>query len=104
MNGLKNWRASPVTLGLLVALVVACVTVVGWVVKGESALKAMSVEAVKAHCNSDVDRAHNDLPRKYVPRVELKDMLHAQARTLDRVEQTQKTILKRLSEPRRRGR
>ena len=100
MTPVKDWKASPITLGLLVALVIASVTIVGWVVKGESALKTMASEVVKAHCDQDVDRSHSDLPKKYVPRVELQNLLHEQGRTLDRVEQTQRTILKRL-EPRR---
>lgn len=105
MAPVKDWKASPVTLGLLVALVVACVTVVGWVVRGQGAIKETAAEVVKIHCDQDVDRAHDDLPKKYVPRVELQQSLNGLQRQLDRMEQTQQVILRRIAEPRspRRG-
>ena len=102
MTPVKDWKASPLTLGLLVALVVACVTVVGWVVKGQSAIKDTAAEVVKMHCDADVDRAHRNLREKYVPRVELQQSLNGLQRQLDRMEQTQQVILKRIAEPRRR--
>lgn len=104
MKPLRSWKASPVTLGLLVTLVVACITIVCWVLKGESAIRAYAVEAVHQHCDQDIDRSHSDMPKKYVPRIELKEMFYQSSRQLDRMEQTQQTILKRLRDRPRPGR
>jgi hypothetical protein len=98
-NGNGSWKTSPVTLGLLVALVAGSVTLGNWILRGESGVRAIAAEAVGRHCEQDVDRAHTDLPRKYVPRTEVQESLHGITRALERLADSQKQVIQRLDEP-----
>jgi hypothetical protein len=100
----NGWRTSPVTIGLLVAVVAGSVTLGSWILQGESGVRKLAAEAVDRHCEQDVDRAHSDLPRKYVPRTEVQESLHEITRVLERLADSQKQMIQRLEEPDRRRR
>jgi len=103
-NGYGNgngWRTNPVTIGLLVAVVAGSVTFGSWILRGESGVRVLAAEAVQRHCEQDVDRAHSDLPTKYVPRTEVQESLHGITRALERMSDAQKQMMQRLEEPQR---
>ena len=89
------------TAGLLVAMAIAVVGVVKWTLAGQDEVKGIAAEMVRLHCDKDVDRAHQDLPKKYVPRTEIQESLNCNGRQLDRMGDVQKVVLQRLEEPRR---
>jgi hypothetical protein len=68
---------------------------------------------VQRHCDRDIDRAHSDLPRRYVTKSELKDAMHNVDTRLTGIEKTLQDKLPNLKRwfdlgvvpmPRRRGR
>lgn len=107
MNKMKEWRLTPVTLGLLGALTAVIVTVIATTWKVGDEFEQTCKKAVSSHQDRDVDRSHPDLTKKYMPRTEIGDRLHTIDRKLDRVDVQQTVILREIrrnGHPRRRRR
>ena len=93
-----NWKSIPLTAGVAVALVGGAVALLSWASKGEMTVKNFAAEAVQHHVDKDVDRAHPDLPGRYVQKRELKDAMHSVDRRLLNIETSQKVIIEKLDQ------
>jgi hypothetical protein len=101
------WKSAPVTIGMLVAAVIAVATIIGFAYSGQKEIKTVVSSQIKQHCDKDIDRAHPDLPKRYVTKQELNNALHSIDNKLYRitinVEELAKSM-KRLQRSNRNGR
>jgi len=63
-------KSSVPTLGLLGLIVSLGIAVFAFAGEQQERVKAEVGAAIRQHCDSDVDRAHQDMPRRYTPRAE----------------------------------
>jgi len=89
-------RRQVITWGVAVVVVGAAVSLVTLTHRGEQEIRQVARAEVGHHRDRAIDRAHPELPRRYVTRRELNAQLHKIDKRLLRIEQQQTMILERL--------
>ena len=74
-NGTIDLKSTPMTVGLLVALILLVVTIVGWSFGVQDAAKDIAKEVINNHSLVDPELAHPGLKR-YVRSEELKEAIY----------------------------
>lgn len=90
-----NWKAAPLTLGLLITLLAASIWIICGTLRTKEAIEATAKIAVDQHMMVDVDRAHPDLSRRYTSLVaheEIKGDLRSIKESLSEIKTTLKSI------------
>lgn len=97
-------RKRPLTLGVLVAIAMGAVALIGMVYRSETHVQTVAKEVVKHHCEKDVDQAHPDLPAKYTTQIVHERTMGEIKQRLGRIEWSQQTIKTTLDKMERRSR
>lgn len=100
----NGWKATPITLGLLAAMLAGTFFIVRATRAGEGELKAMAKEVVIRHCEKDVDVAHPGIATRYSKKQEVREAVYQVNEKLGRIEAVQQQILKRIDRVHRRRR
>lgn len=99
---MATWKGTPITVSLLAFIVTAVIGVYVFALRGEGHVKGVVKETLRQHCEQDVDRAHTDLPQRYVPRHEVQQQLTKMDGRLQRIEWSQQQVLDKLKRRERR--
>jgi hypothetical protein len=98
----NNWKTTPITLGLLIAMLAGTFFIVRATRSGEEEIKTITKEVLVHHCEKDVDVAHPGISSRYAKKQEIREAVYQVNERLGRIEVVQQQILKRIDRAHRR--
>jgi hypothetical protein len=74
---MAKWKDTPVTIGLIVAMIGLVGGVVALYSRGEAKIRQASKAEVESHCDKDIDKIHPSVKEKYLQRADFVTHMHS---------------------------